>query len=241
MKINKALVLAAIVAGATSAQAFSVGDIAFTGFNADGTDGYAFATFVDIANGDSIMFTDEEYVSGTSTWATNTESYWTWTANTDIAAGSIVTVTLINDLFSTGAVSNLGTILAGDDGTNNPGFSSTAETVYAFSGTVANPNLLAAISTDASVDFGSLTGGSAIALANGTDGAKYQGPRSGEETFGAYLPLLADVTTNWLDEGGSGTDNYDLTAFETNAVPEPASMTILAAASLIAAARRRRK
>ena len=70
-------------------MAFGPGSIAFTGFNADGTENLAFVVLEDIPAGTVINFTDNAW-NGT---AFNTgESVWSWTATGDIAAGSVVTI-----------------------------------------------------------------------------------------------------------------------------------------------------
>jgi hypothetical protein len=114
-------------------------------------------------------------------------------------------------------------------GLNNPGYSTTAEVIYAYIGTRAAPTFLAAISSEsaANFSFAGLTGAQAIQLAVGTDGAKYTGPRHipmPQLAPGPFLALIADVQNNWTDLGGSGDNNFDPTPFT---VPEPASWLLL--------------
>lgn len=240
MKRQKLFATVLITATALSAQALVVGDIAFTGYNADGDDGYAFVVLTNIAGGTEIRFTDDEW-NGTG-WADGNEAEWVWTAPVGgILAGSVISVININGLYTnpTGTTANFGSITAVTDSNNNPGFSTTSETVYAYTGTRAASTLLAAISSDAAVNFGGLTGGSAVALLNSSDGAKYIGPRNGELTFGGYLPLIGNHGSNWADVGnGTGDNNFDTTNFTI--VPEPASFGALAL-GLCAILRRRKK
>ncbi|HVZ27266.1 MAG TPA: hypothetical protein VG798_01295 [Rhizomicrobium sp.] len=80
------------------------GAIAFTGFNGDGGDNLAFVTMQDITAGTVIYFTDNKW---TGLAFANTESVWSWTAGSDLAAGSVVTLDALN---TASATSNLGTV-----------------------------------------------------------------------------------------------------------------------------------
>jgi hypothetical protein len=115
-------------------------------------------------------------------------------------------------------------------GTNNPGFSTTAEVIYAYSGTRAAPTFLAAISSEnpSNFSFGGLTGANAIQLAVSSDGAKYNGPRyvAAPQFDGSlFLPLIADVASNWSDvANGTGDNNFDATPFT---IPEPSTLMLI--------------
>ncbi|MCE9559668.1 MAG: PEP-CTERM sorting domain-containing protein [Armatimonadetes bacterium] len=224
MKSLKTILTLSTLASVAVANAIGLGDIAFIGFNADGTDGYSFVALNAISSSDVIGFTDEEWNG--SGWITNTESQWTWTAPVaGVAAGTVVTITNMSALISGDPVENLGTIANVSDAVNNAGFGNSDESIYAYSGTHAAPSLIAAMTTETGANFGTLSGGSLVTLAADTDGAKYTGPRSGLGSFSAYLPGIADVANNWTDEGTSGTDNFNNTAFTI--VPEPTSILAL--------------
>ncbi len=236
--------LAAALAGlmcAGASHALLVGDIAFIGFNADGTDGYSFVALNNIAGSEVIRFTDDEWNG--SGWVDANEAEWTWTAPVSgVTAGSVINVVDINNLYSGSPVTsaNVGSIAAVSDANNNPGFSTTSDTVYAYTGTRASGTLIAAISSDTAVNFGGLTGASAIALASSSDGAKYVGARSGQSLFSGYKPLIANVAGNWTDVGnGTGDNNFSSTPFTI--VPEPSSFVALALAGTLAIRRRGRK
>lgn len=202
-----------------------MGDLAFVGFNADGTDGFSFAALKSVGIGETIRFTDDEWNG--STWADANEAEWTWTATSALAAGSVISVTEVNNLYSGAPFTsaNTGTIAAVSDTLNNPGFSTTSETIYAYIGTRLAPTLIAAISSDSAVNFGGLTGGAAVALSNSSDGAKYTGLRNNQNGHAAYLPQIANVAANWTDIGnGLGDNNFNNSPF---VVPEPTSILAL--------------
>ncbi len=238
MKRNLALIL---LTGSLlqSAHALNPGDIAFTGFNADGNDNLAFVALAPIPSGTVIYFTDEEW-NGTA-WATNTEAAWTWTATENIAAGVVVTIDNVNGLFTplTPTTSNLGTITAIVDvaNTNNAGFGATDEAVFAYEsdGTLnangvpnATGNFLAVIANEDATGSGiSLTGtglseaaGTAILFTLDEDGMAYTGSRAGQTAIADYLLLLADKTTNWTTQASDGTLllPFSLTPFSEGAL-----------------------
>ncbi len=202
------------------------GSIAFTGFNADGDDNLAFAALVDIPVNTVIFFTDDEW-NGTD-WADANESAFAWVASSNIPAGTIVAMDLLNNTHSTvlPATSNFGTIIAIPDATNNPGVSASDEIIFAFQGTGAlNANgneiptaFLAAIANETgeappvgagySLDNTGLSeaAGTAIIFTEDDDGMRYKGPRNGKLNFSDYLTDIADRTNNWETVlGGDGT------------------------------------
>ena len=202
------------------------GSIAFTGFNADGDDNLAFAALVDIPVNTVIFFTDDEW-NGTD-WADANESAFAWVASSNIPAGTIVAMDLLNNTHSTvlPATSNFGTIVAIPDATNNPGVSASDEIIFAFQGTGAlNANgneiptaFLAAIANETgetppigagySLDNTGLSeaAGTAIIFTEDDDGMRYKGPRNGKLNFSDYLTDIADRVNNWESVlGGDGT------------------------------------
>lgn len=190
----------------------SPGAIAFTGFNADITDGLAFVALAPIDEDDVIHFTDNEWNGSEigSGGAFNTgEGVITWMAPAGgLAAGSVVT---LNNLASstefsasTGTVSRSGSFDLGGS----------AETVYAYQGSASFPTgFLAVIATHTgdSVSSMGLSSSHIIYLPGNVDIAAYTGSRSDKTTFAAYLNSLADTATNWVSQDGSGDQSIDLT------------------------------
>lgn len=92
--------IAAVAAAAASAQAAGTtlanGDFAFTGVNVNTTvGGWSFVTFVDLAPGTTIYFTDTnvpQTTSATGVFSTTAETFWSWTASSAVAAGTSVAV-----------------------------------------------------------------------------------------------------------------------------------------------------
>jgi Ca2+-binding RTX toxin-like protein len=195
-------------------MSLAAGSIAFTGFNADGADNLAFVVLEPIAAGTEIWFTDNEWTGG----AFNTgESTWTWTAASNIAAGTIVTM----DGLAAGetATSNLGTIAwaeetaRGLDSFTHSGFLA-GETVYAYVGTASSPTFLAAFTTGAftSADAGLIsgtglsTGLTARATQAEDDIAAYTGIRLTGGDFSNFLSLV-NGTGTWATQYDKVNDN----------------------------------
>jgi len=198
----------AFLAVATSSFALNPGDIAFTGFNADGSDNLSFVALTPIPSGTAIHFTDNEWTGS----AFNTgESGFTWTASANITAGTVVTI----DNVSTTVTSNLGTILYFDPG--NKGISNSDEIIYAYQGTTAVPTVfLTALANDqlttgATLPPGLTAGVNAIEFITtdvDMDVAAYNGVRSGQVSFADYLPLLNNPA-QWITQDGSGEQHAD--------------------------------
>ena len=182
----------------------SAGDIAFTAYNADGNDDFAFVTLVAISSGAIIYFTDNEW-DGDS-FNNTYEGYVTWTANSYLAAGTVIVVTDANGSESV----NVGTLT--ETGSFNLGASN--ETLFALSAAPAtsygsNPTFYAAISNDEDSNGNVLTntgltsGTHTIDFNNDHDGFEYTGSRSGQSSFSNYLAIINN-TANWQDETSNG-------------------------------------
>ena len=237
-----------------SSAVLAAGSIAFTGFNADGNDNLAFAALTAIPQNTVIFFTDEEW-NGTN-WASYTECCYLWVATSNVAAGTIVTLDDLSNVFAGTASSNLGTLIGVGDANNNAGMGASDESIFAFQGTgalagtvatdaVVNGNLmpvpatfLAMIASEDAAGAGySIAGtglseaaGTAIIFVNDDDGMRYKGARSGQVAFADFLPLIADKTTNWdTILGGDGTTYlpFNTTAFITGS---PGEVSIAGAA-----------
>ena len=142
-------------------MALKPGSIAFVGLNADGADNLAFVALDPIQAGTVIFFQDNEWDGA----AFNSgESIWSWTATTDVAAGTVIRIDTINGAAPTDITTNVGTVAFIDSG--NRGLSTGDEIVYAYLGTNANTptTFLSAI---ASV---SLTSGASLAGTGLTEG-----------------------------------------------------------------------
>lgn len=211
---------------AASAGLSSPGDIAFTGFNADGVDNLAFVLLVSADPGQKIWFTDNEW-NGTA--FNGGESFYSWTAPAGgLPAGTVVT---LNDINSGSPSSNLG-IGSGETvtGSTNPGVSATDEAIYAYLGSNATtPTAFLSLiaNEDTSVPY-SLTNtglseaaGTAIIFTGDEDGMRYTGSRNTLTSFSGYLTQIADKTANWETTTGDGTTFVPLETTAFTIVPEP--------------------
>lgn len=103
------------------------GDVLFMAANADAVDAFAFVLMKDVVAGTNIGFSDRDYSATTGFPATG-EAAYIWTANMAYPAGTIVTIQ--TDL--TTPVADRGTVMGAGGG-----LSTSAETVFAFQGSIA--------------------------------------------------------------------------------------------------------
>lgn len=228
--MNKLLALAAIAAATIApAHALTTGDIAFTAFNAD-EDGWSLVTFVDIAAGTQVYFSDS-IATGATTIGTG-ESSFSWnTGASVIHAGTVVRFSAIDVAARAASVGTFNVV-----GTANLGLSATAETVYAFLGSSATSvsTMLTAVSSESSTTslttVGLTAGTNAVKLTSSTDFAGYTGARAGEASFAAYAPMVNNAA-NWaISVGGDGASVLPSTAnFTVTAVPEPETYALMLA------------
>jgi len=118
------------------------GDIAFTAFNADGSDEFAFVTLVDIPANTSIWFTDNEWDGDSFADLNEGEIYWF-----HISVVPARTVILIENTNDSSPTVNIGTVSGG--GAN---LGSSNEELFALlsepsASTMATPGFLAGIAT----------------------------------------------------------------------------------------------
>lgn len=96
--MKRILTLTALAATTLAAQAAGTAltqtDFAFTGVNGNTTvGGWSFVSFVDIAAGTTIYFTDTNVLQTTpaaGVFSTTAETFWSWTAAADVSAGTSV-------------------------------------------------------------------------------------------------------------------------------------------------------
>jgi len=206
-------------------MALVAGNIAFVGFNADGSDDFAFVAIADISLGETITFEDNEWDGS----AFNSgEGRFTWTADSLVTAGTIVrfsSTSLVTKSVSTGTLS-AGTLSIG----NND------EVIYAYQGSVISPTFITAIANGGFnaangllTNTGLTAGTNAIDFSTVDDDldiAAYNGTRSGQSSFVSYLPLINNPA-NWLVQDASGDQSIDGTAPDV-----PFSSTAFAIASI---------
>jgi predicted extracellular nuclease/Ca2+-binding RTX toxin-like protein len=194
----------------------TAGTIAFTGFNADDPDSFAFAALDDLAAGTVIVFDDNEW-SGT---AFNTgEGTITLTLTNAITAGTIVRIDSSNTATPTtshGTVVRVGSF----------DLSGTTESIYAYTGTAAAPNFLTALgisgftgatTTGLLTNTGLTLGANAIDLGvidAGADIGAFDGTRSGQASFAAYAAIINN-TANWVTQDAAGSQANDGTNPDT--------------------------
>ncbi|MEM1171348.1 MAG: endonuclease/exonuclease/phosphatase family protein [Cyanobacteria bacterium P01_H01_bin.35] len=167
----------------------SAGDIAIVGFNYDNPDEFAFAPLVDIDAGTEINFTDNGWEAAGTFRAT--EGTFTWTAPTDIAAGTIINPTISSILFSASGDQ----IIAYQGDSSNPTF------IYALN-SEGNPGVWQSDSTSSNTSAlptGLVNGETAVAL-DEIDNAIYTGITSGTQA-----ELLAGIGDNSNWSGSSST------------------------------------
>ena len=230
-----------------SLPAQTTGDLAFTGFNADGNDGFAFVTLVDIPANTDIWFTDEEWDATTMAFASPTgEGDVVWSHTALVPAGTVIDV----DGLSSTPVASLGTIVPGTNG--GAGLSSSDEGIYVYLGTQRAPTVFLTAITNSTWGSGAgdlpaaLTAGTnALELANAADVAAYTGPRLGQATLAGYLTPLYDLS-NWIFDDGSGDQSldgnapdipFDITPFATGTAdltpPVPTAATLTSQTSVL--------
>ncbi len=234
------------------ADLVSAGDIAFIGFNMDGNDDFAIVLLADAAVGNVVHFNDNEWVDtggGNTDFNGTSEGEITWTVNSALAAGSVVTFSNVR----TGPTASSGTMTGGLMSL------SASEAIYAFTGTneTTPTTFLAAFSNDEQLyngTLGTLTGtgltqgSTAVLVARSggdpADGGQYKGVRSGEAAFSDYRSLIGNTTSNWNVDYLDGTQfvPFDSTMFTTSvtSTPEPGSLGLMAWGAVSAFLWRRR-
>lgn len=154
---------------AAPARTLRAGDIAFTGYQSDTPDWFSFVLLTDVASGAMIQFTDNGWfaVGGFR----STEGIIEWTATSDMAAGTVVTIT--NNVADAG--NTAGSIALATSG----------DQILAYQGTSTSPVFIAAIqmnggwdvdainSNTSAIPTGLIDGVNAISIAPEVDNGEY--------------------------------------------------------------------
>jgi hypothetical protein len=129
----KRLAALAATAAVLPAHALSAGELAFTSFNAD-EHGWSLVTFVDIAAGTTVYFSDNEW-NGSA--FNNGESYHQWPSGASVvAAGTVVRFSKVNS--SSHLAASVGTLSGVSvSRSSNCGIANTNETICVYEGASA--------------------------------------------------------------------------------------------------------
>jgi len=210
----RSIMIGCLLACTSWLSAQTTGDIVFTGYNADGNDGFAFVTLVDIPANTDIWFTDEEWDEANGTFAQpigSGEGDLVWSNTAITPAGTVID---IDGAAGTPTV-NIGTVATGTG--NGPNLGASGEGLYAFLGTERTPTtFLTMVSNETSpaneVPSALTVGTTALELTTGSDVGAYTGPRIGQAAFVDYSALIYDIATNWVFQDASGDQSNDGTA-----------------------------
>ncbi|CAN5400331.1 hypothetical protein BH09PSE6_BH09PSE6_13020 [soil metagenome] len=174
----------------------AAGDILFMAANADAIDAFAVVLLKDVTPGTTIGFSDRDYSASTGFGIG--ESAYQWTADTAYAAGTLITVQVDMDP----PLADKGTIMG-----KGGGVSTSAETLYAFQGTIAGlgatsagaitpDRFLAAINLGAAagdIPASLVTAGAYVSFA--ADNVRYAGSLD-RSNLAAFAALVRDPM-NW--------------------------------------------
>lgn len=272
--INKFLGLATLAAASIGAAhaagtALTKTDFAFTGVNGNTTvGGWSFVTFVDIAAGTTIYFTDTNVLQSTPSagvFSTMAETFWSWTAGTGVAAGTSVALrgTGVSGQYAAksgaaGGAAN-GTVSNLNGGASN--ISSGGDILYAFQAASYATNYQPSAITflGAISNRGTYTSSDNPTAATGLGGIQLREYKVGADAT-RYTQFTAQVTTgdtpyasmaelktalaagaNWTTVTASNTTPIVADVLAVAAVPEPESYALmLAGLSVVAGVARRR-
>ncbi|MEM6524281.1 MAG: T9SS type A sorting domain-containing protein [Bacteroidota bacterium] len=215
-RLTRTAILMVLIALPFLLKGQSAGEVMFTGFNADGNDGFSFVTFVPLPAGTEIQFSDDEWngqaISGTGDFNDDLEGGLTWQNNTgnSISAGTMIIINNSATLTPTvnfGMVS--GTIDLDDAGEVLYMFlGSDPNTPTSFISAITNNTFMASGSIDnTNLSIGGIDDDNAIQITGDNDVMVYNGSILCTSTIGICADQLSDPS-NWItDEGaGSSTD-----------------------------------
>ena len=184
----------------------TAGDIAITGYRSDTPDLYAFVLLRDIEAGTEIQFTDNGWLAAGG--FREGEDTITWTADTALTAGTVVTIEE--------GVATSGTA------TGNLILSSAGDQVFAFQGDAANPTFIYGLHGDGSFEADATSsstsalpptlteGETALAIDPEADNAAYQGITSGTRT--ELLAAISNIN-NWTTSNTSSFSDVTPSSF----------------------------
>jgi hypothetical protein len=195
----------------------TTGQVMFVGFNADGTDGFAFVTLVDLANGATMYINDNEWngspIGGGGAFNAGEGAItWSNSSGNTIAAGTVV---IFQNTAVAGVTVNIGT--ASRSGTFD--VANQNEVLYIFLGTNSStPTVfLSAIANDTYAN-GTITntglsaGINAIDIAGDEDVMIYTGSINCTTTIADCATAIA-TTSNWTTQDTAADDS-------TNGLPD---------------------
>lgn len=227
--------------GGAAQTTLSQGDISIIGFNTNSNQGIAFVTWVPLATGTEIIFSENGYNSGAASTAggnTNwqkTYGRWTNTSGAPISAGTVITIQ--RETASTGsfevydatgaatpAVLTLSRTLGGHIFAHQGGTLPTVSSASAtYDGTIlyglgyqsssAATTWLSSGSYTSGQSYlpSDLTAGNSIYIASSANGGSYTGTRTGK-TISEYKALVS-TPSNWTTVGTSGFATYNAASF----------------------------
>jgi len=229
-QFRAAVVLASMLASSAALAAPTAGDLAFVAVNAD-EDGFALATFVDLAVGDEFHFTDNEWnglPAGAGGDFNSGEGVLHWTLDTTVSAGSVVRFASVNSASSIWASSGILTR------SGSFSLATTNDSISLYRDQAGDVLPLAAIGYGAgfpSEIAGAGLDDSAVWFDGRVDYAEYAGPRTGAASMTDYALEVADAG-NWIVRESTveaSTVPY-LGAFAVTApVPEPETYAMMIA------------
>jgi hypothetical protein len=216
-------------------MAIGAGGLVFVGFNADGNDGFAVLATENIAGGEVVFFTDDEWNETTDTFA-GSEGTLTWTTVDPIPAGTVITFDQIGGTLSVSAtgVSDPGGVTS----SGSFGLAGTDEGLYAYQGTIGVPTqFLSFIANDTGSNPGDIPDGMTssngyIGISGDEDVMVY----TGSTNFASKADALTAIgnTGNWSTQDGSGDQNSDSVAPEFPEDVPTSFLVCFAAGTLIA-------
>ena len=228
----------------------SPGDIAFTGYNADGNDNMSFVTLIDISPAGVIFFADEEVNSSGEFKGFTGEAFLKWenTTSSVIAAGTSI---VIDNLYKETLTASAGTIT--QVGSNRMNFAGAGDGVFAYITSTGEYNtgtntFLALMAGASGKSFDGITDddiNSATGLTWGTNAINISGgsgsPDGGKHdratTSGTKNELLTIInnSSNWTTSTSDGTAVLPLSgdAYTVSSASNPTSIQLTSTSATV--------